>query len=141
MGAARTSGRRLPRDVIWDVAVVGIIVVFAVLAVQLHRSIAGLGDMADGIRQTGVAIQSSGRATAGEIRTQVGGAADALESVPFVGATVARRVQEAAGSSADAVERETRIDGARLVAAGRQGRANAQSTARLVGWLAFLIPT
>ena len=39
------------------------------------------------------------------------------------------------------MERESRLDGARLVDAGRQGREQATSIARPVGWLAFLIPT
>ena len=133
--------RRLPQGAVWDVAVAAAIVAFALLALQLSAAISGLGEMADGIRQTGAAIQSSGRATAKEIEGSVGGAADALQGVPFVGAEVARRVREAARRSAEAVERESRIDGARLVDAGRQGREQASTIARPVGWLAFLIPT
>jgi hypothetical protein len=39
------------------------------------------------------------------------------------------------------VERETRIDGRRLVEAGREGQSDAKRTARLLGWIAFLMPT
>lgn len=135
------TSRRLPQGVVWDFAVAGAVVVFAVLAIQLSAAVNGLGDMADGIRQTGASIQSSGHATAKEIERSVGSAADALQGVPFVGGEVARRVREAAGRSAAAVERESRIDGARLVDAGRQGDEQASKIAGLVGWFAFLVPT
>src|SRR3954471_10141493 len=108
MDPARSGARRLPPGAAWDIVVLGVIVVFAVLAVQLHRSVAGLGDMADGIRQTGVEIRAAGRTTADEIRGGIGNAADALESIPFVGSQVAGRVREAGRNSAQAVERQTR---------------------------------
>ena len=123
------------------VAVVACVALFAWLAVLLHDSVDGLGDMAVGIRDTGTAIEQSGRSTAGEIRRSIDGAADAIESVPLFGADVARRVRDVGTRSADAVERETRADGRRLVEAGRDGEREARRTARLLGWLAFLVPS
>ena len=124
-----------------DVAVVACVALFAWLAVLLHDSVDGLGDMAVGIRDTGTAIEQSGRSTAGEIRGSIDGAADAIESVPLFGGDVARRVRDVGTRSADAVERETRADGRRLVEAGRDGERDARRTARLLGWLAFLVPS
>ena len=124
-----------------DLAILGAIAVFALLAVALHSSDSGLGEMARGITQTGQAIQSGGRATAEEVRDSVGQAADALSGFPVVGGGVADRVRETASTTAEVVERETRVNGGLLVSAGRQGERDVRSTARLVGWLAFLIPT
>jgi hypothetical protein len=123
------------------VAVVALVALFAWLALLLNDSIQGLGDMAVGIRDTGTSIERSGRATSGEIRRSVDEAADAIESVPFIGGDVGRRVRQAGERSARAVENETRADGRRLVDAGRQGQSDATRTALLIGWLAFLMPT
>jgi hypothetical protein len=137
----RTRPAWLSARLAGDVAVVALVAVFAWLAVLLHDSVAGLGDMAVGIRDTGTSIEQSGRSTAKEIRRSVGGAADAIEAVPIFGGDVGRRVREAGSQSADAVERETRLDGRRLVEAGREGQSDAKRTARLLGWIAFLMPT
>jgi hypothetical protein len=126
---------------IGDLAVIVAIVGFAWLALALRDSVAELGDMATGIRDTGTAIQSSGRATSREIRDGIGQAADSLASVPLAGEDLRSRVRRTGDRTADAVERETRIDGERLAVAGRQGQRDALETARLVGWLAFLVPT
>jgi hypothetical protein len=124
-----------------DVAVAALIALFAWLALLLNDSVQGLGDMAVGIRDTGTSIESSGRGTSQEIRRSVDEAADAIESVPFIGGDAGRRVRAAGERSARAVERETRSDGRRLVDAGRQGQSDASRTALLIGWLAFLMPT
>jgi hypothetical protein len=97
--------------------------------------------MATGIKETGVAIERSGKATAGEIRVSVGRAADAVGALPIVGGSVGDAVRDTADRSADAVERETRANGRLLVESGAQGEKDVRTTARLVGWLAFLIPT
>lgn len=124
-----------------DYLVAAAIVLFAVLAISLHSSIAGLADMAVGIRQTGEEIRASGKLTADEIRSSVEGVADAVSALPLVGPGVAADVRETARRSADAVETATRENGGLLVQSGRQGEQDARSTARLVGWLAFLVPT
>ena len=124
-----------------DVLVLAAIVFFAIMALLLHNSVAGLGEMATGLKQTGAEIEQSGRATATEIRTSVGRAADAVGALPLVGGTVKDAVRDTADKSADAVERETRVNGRLLVDSGRQGEEDARTTARLVGWMAFLIPT
>ena len=123
-----------------DAVVAGALVLFAVLAIALYDSVSGLSEMARGIGDTGAAIRTSGAETANEIRTSVGRAAEAVESIPLVGSNVAGTVRDTAGTTADAVERETRINGQLLIDSGRQGERDAQATARLVGWLAFLVP-
>lgn len=124
-----------------DLAILGAIGIFALLAIALHSSIAGLGDMARGLGETGVAIRDGGKSTADEIRESVGEAADALSGFPVVGGTVADRVRATADTTAGLVERETRINGMLLIESGQQGEKDVRSTARLVAWLAFLIPT
>lgn len=117
------------------------IAVFAVFAFALHSSVSGLGEMATGIKDTGTAIERSGKLTAEEIRRSVGQAADAVGALPVVGGTVGDAVRDTADRSAAAVEREARANGRLLVESGRQGEEDVADTARLVGWLAFLIPT
>jgi hypothetical protein len=124
-----------------DYLVGAAILLFALLAIALHSSVSGLAEMGEGIAETGVAIETSGKATAKEIRESVGKAADAVGSLPVVGGNVGNAVRDTADRSADAVERETRINGRLLVASGRQGADDARATATLVGWLAFLVPT
>lgn len=124
-----------------DIAVVVLIVLFAWLGVRVHDSIAGLADMARGIQATGTSIQRSGSNAGAEIRRSVSGAADAADAVPFVGARVGSALRDTARSTSATVEREARRTGAQLTASGREGEQNALVTARLVGWLAFLIPT
>lgn len=124
-----------------DYLIAAAIVLFALLAMALHSSVSGLGEMATGIKETGVAIERSGKATAGEIRDSVGQAADAVGALPVVGGSVGDAVRDTANRSAQAVERETRANGRLLVESGAQGEADVRTTARLVGWLAFLIPT
>ena len=124
-----------------DVAVVALIVLFAWLGVQVHNSIAGLADMARGIQATGTSIQRAGVNAGGEIRRSVSGAADAAEAVPFVGGRVGSALRDTASSTSASIEREARTTGAQLRASGREGERQALATARLVGWLSFLIPT
>ncbi|HWT24747.1 MAG TPA: hypothetical protein VN213_14680 [Solirubrobacteraceae bacterium] len=124
-----------------DIAVVALIALFAWLGLRVHDSIAGLGEMAQGIEDTGTAIQRSGRVAAGDVRRSVGRAADAAESVPLVGGNVAAALRDTARTTSATIEREARATGAQLVASGRRGEEDARTTARLVGWLAFLIPT
>ena len=123
-----------------DYLVAAALVLFAALAFALHSSVSGLGEMATGIKETGVAIESSGKATAAEIRDSVGRAADAVGALPVVGGGVGDAVRDTANRSAEAVERESRVNGRLLLESGAQGERDVRTTARLVGWLAFLIP-
>jgi hypothetical protein len=134
-------GQRIPHTVLGDVAVAVLVVLFGWLALQIHNSVADLGDMARGMRDTGTAIQRSGAATADELRQSVGRAADTAEGVPIVGGDVADAVRDTGRRSADSVQRETRADGARLIESGGQGMEDTRRTARLIGWFTFLVPT
>ena len=136
----RTRPPLISAGVVADAAAVLALVLFAVLAIALHDSVSGLADMATGIRDTGTAIQASGQSTADQLSTSIDRAADTVESVPLLGGQVGGAVRDTGRTSADAVRRETRIDGARLITAGSQGARDARRTARLLGWLAFLIP-
>jgi len=133
--------RRTPGRTLGDVAVLVAVALFAWLAVQLHQSVGGLGDMARGVRDTGTAIQASGASTANELQQGVGRAADAIGGLPVVGSDAAARLRETGDTTAAAVRRETDANGARLAEAGRQGERDARTTARLIGWFAFLVPT
>jgi hypothetical protein len=124
-----------------DLVVVGLIAVFAWLGVRVHDSVAGLADMAQGIQETGTSIQRSGATAGAQVRRSVGAAAEAADQLPLVGGQVAAALRETARSTAASIERESRTTGAQLARSGRQGEDDARETARLIGWLAFLIPT
>ncbi len=135
------AGRGRRTTLAGDIAVVALILLFAWVGLKVHDSIAGLGDMAKGIQDTGTSLRETGADTGEEIRRGLGGAADAVSAVPLVGGQVADQLRRTGERSAVAVERQARASGGELEAAGRQGREDAQSTARLIGWLAFLVPT
>jgi hypothetical protein len=124
-----------------DLAVVGLILLFAWLGLRVHDSVAGLADMAQGIQDTGTSIQRSGASAAAEVRRSVGGAADAADQLPLVGPQVGDALRDTARSTASSIERESRATGAELAEAGREGAGDARETAWLAGWLAFLVPT
>ena len=131
----------MTREQLGDAAVLVLIVLFAWLGLRVHDSIGGLEDMARGIEQTGASIQRSGDTAAAEIRRGVGNAASATDQLPIVGPQVGDTLRETAESTAATVQREAQATGAELSASGRQGADDARATARLVGWLAFLVPT
>jgi hypothetical protein len=135
------SIRRLPAQQAAELAAGLAILLFAWLGLQVHDSIAGLGDMAKGIKETGTEIERSGAVTSKEIRSGVGDAASAIGALPIVGGQAAATLRRTADNTAAAVEKESRASGRRLVLAGAQGEEDARDTAALVGWLAFLIPT
>jgi hypothetical protein len=124
-----------------DIAVAAAIVLFAVLALQLRDSMLGLGEMADGIRETGVAIEQSGRETGAELRRSFDVAAGSIGSLPIVGPDAAQALREAADSTAQSLEEETSASGQELIQAGRDGESSARASARAFGWLVFLVPT
>jgi hypothetical protein len=124
-----------------DLAVFALIVLFAVLAVQLHDSVAGLAGMGRGIREAGTAMDRAGLETGTEIRQGIGGAAGTLEGLPLVGPEAAARLRAAADGTAVAVEKHASRAGQDLIDAGRAGEREARTTATLVGWFAFLVPS
>ena len=124
-----------------DVVVVLLIVLFAWIGTRLHDSVAGLGAMARGIEQTGTSIRDTGRTTGAEIRRGFGNAADIVAGAPLVGDSLADSLRSTGERSAEAVVEQARRSGVELEEAGRRGREEIESTATLVGWLGFLIPT
>ena len=126
---------------IGDVVVVLLIVLFAWVGLRLHDSIAGLGDMARGIQETGTTIRESGESTGAEIRDGLGGAADTISGAPLIGDQLAQELRATGDRSAATVEAQARRAGGELERVGRQGREDAEATAKLVGWMAFLVPT
>jgi len=130
----------IDRERLADIAVVALIVLFAWLGLRVHDSVAGLADMAKGIEHTGASIQRSGGAAAAEVRRGVGRAAAATDRLPIVGPQVGDALRDTASSTAASIEHEAKATGAELARSGREGADDADATAVLVGWLAFLVP-
>ena len=95
-----------------------LIAAFAWLGLKVHDSVAELAGLGRGVRDAGAAVDATAT-----------GAADAVRGVPLVG-----------GAAADALRDVGADQARRLDEAGRAGEEQALETARLLGWMAFLVP-
>jgi hypothetical protein len=134
-------GRGRTATIAGDVAVVVLVAVFAWAGVKVHDAVAELASLGRDVRAAGDSVEGGARDAGGAIRTGLGGAADALDGAPLVGAAVGDALRRAGESSAAAVERRGAASARRLQARGRAAERRALATARLLGWLAFLVPT
>jgi hypothetical protein len=135
-----TMPRPRARTIGGDVALVLLLVVFAWLGARVHDSIAELGALGRGVRDAGATIQSSGRDAATGVRSGVGSAADQAARVPLVGDEVSDALRSGGDEAARAIEEPAVRAGGEIAASGRAGEQQALRTARLVGWVMFLVP-
>jgi hypothetical protein len=124
-----------------DLATLLLIAVFAGLGLTVHDTVAQLASLGRGVEEAGAAVDGSARAAAGALRDGFGDAAAASESAPVVGGQVAEALRSAGEAAAGPVEREGTARARELTEAGRAGERQALETARLLGWLTFLVPT
>jgi hypothetical protein len=124
-----------------DVATLLLIAIFAWLGLAVHDTVAELASLGRGVQEAGTAVEGTARDAAGALRDGFGRAAGATEGAPVVGGQVAEALRSAGEAAAGPVEREGTARGQELVQAGREGEQQALETARLLGWLFFLVPT
>jgi hypothetical protein len=136
-----SRGRGRTATIAGDLAVVVLVALFAWAGVKVHDAVAELASLGRDVRAAGDSVQGGARDAGGAIRTGLGGAADAIDGAPLVGAPVGDALRRAGESSAAAVERRGNASARRLQARGRAAERRALATARLLGWLAFLVPT
>jgi hypothetical protein len=114
-----TSPARRRRAVLADVAVVVAVIGFVAVAWWLHRAVAEVAVLADGVEEAGLSVQGS-----------FDQAADTVRGVPLIGGELARALQ-AAG----------RDTGGRVAELGVEGRRTVERTARTVAVVTFMVPT
>jgi hypothetical protein len=136
-----TLPRRRRAAILGDLAVIALIAVFAWLGLRVYDSVASLASIGREVQATGRSVDASAREAAGAVRGGFGEAADTLDGVPLVGEQVAEALRSAGNTTAAPLERQGRQSGGQLAAVGREAEAQTLRTARVLGWVTFLMPT
>lgn len=124
-----------------DWLVVGLLVVFLILGIAVRGAVNGLGDMGQGIKDTGEQLRISGKATAKQISDAFGAAGDAAGALPVLGSGLADELRKTGAANATALQTQAVATGNELVASGQSGIDNARRIAWLSGLLVFLVPS
>jgi hypothetical protein len=132
--------RRRTATVLGDVAVVALLVAFAVLGKVVHDSVADLTSLGRGVREAGTTIGRSASDTAGAVRGGLDRAAGAVQGAPIVGGPVAEGLRDGAAQATGTLEREGRRAGADVAAVGAEGERRVRDAAVVLGWSTFLVP-
>lgn len=110
---------RRTATIVRDLVVLGLVILFAWVAMGVHDRIADLGALGRGVQDAGSAIDNG-----------FGSAAGAVDGVPIVGGQLAEGLRAAGKGS-----------GGNVAAAGREGEQVTDDLATYVGWVVFLMPT
>ena len=100
-------------------SVLVLIAFFAWAGVKVHDSVAGLNNLSRGVQSAGTSVQSG-----------FADVASAVSSIPIVGSQLSDGLTQAGGAT-----------GGNVVEAGRAGERAVNDTARILGWVTFLLPT
>jgi hypothetical protein len=124
-----------------DVAVLAAVLVLAWSGLKVHDAIAGLAGLGTGMQDAGRSLSTTAGRLAGGVRGGFGSAADAAGAAPVVGGDMADALRKAGSDAAAPIQGNANLQARRLVSAGADVRRQALSTANLLGWLIFLVPT
>lgn len=124
-----------------DAAVVLAVLLFAWAGLKVHDAVARLAGIGDGLRQSGRSLAAGADDLAGGIRGGFDSAADAAGGAPLIGGDIAAALRNAGNSAATPIRSRAGAEARTLAATGDDLRDQALSTATLLGWLTFLIPT
>ena len=102
-----------------DVAAVLLIVLFAWAGLKVHGTVTDLNTISRGVQDAGTSVQ-----------TGFADVASAVSSVPLVGGQLQEGLAKAGGAT-----------GGNVVEAGKAGEQAVDDTARILGWVTFLLPT
>jgi hypothetical protein len=102
-----------------DIAVVGLLVLFASFGLAVHGAVDSLAVLGTGVRDGGTSVQRG-----------FGSGAEQVKGVPLVG-----------GSLADALQGAGRQSGGRVAALGRRGEEDVHRLALILGLVVFALPT
>jgi hypothetical protein len=129
------------RTVAGDLAVLALLIVFALLGNRVHDAVAALAGVGRSIQDSGRAVAATTRDTAGAIDNAFTGAAGSVQGLPLVGGDLATALRQAPRSASDSIRRTGEDQGAEIVRLGVQEEKHTYRLANLVGWLTFLLPS
>jgi hypothetical protein len=124
-----------------DVAVVLAVLLLGWAGLKVHDAIAELAGIGRGLEDSGRSLTQGANQLAGGIRGGFDAAANAAGGAPVVGGDIANALRNAGRSAAAPIQGRAGAEGRTLSRTGADVRRQTLSTARLVGWLTFLIPT
>lgn len=136
-----TVPRRRAQTIAGDAAVVVLVLLFAWLGVKVHDSVAELRSLGQGLADAGGAVQQTSKDAGGAIRSGFDTAAGAVGGAPVVGGAVSDALRDGGNAAAGSVEKPGAAAGGQVVDTGRAAERKTLSTAKLLGWLTFLVPT
>jgi hypothetical protein len=124
-----------------DAAVLAAIILLAWCGVKVHDAVAELGDVGTGIADSGRSLSAGAGQLAGGVRGAFDSAASAASGAPVVGGGIATALRNAGNDAAAPLQGRANVEARKLQSTGAELHRQALSTARLLGWLIFLIPT
>ncbi|HEY7074970.1 MAG TPA: hypothetical protein VH418_06365 [Solirubrobacteraceae bacterium] len=124
-----------------DLAVLAAILVLAWSGLQVHDAIAQLAGLGTGMQDAGRSLSGTAGQLADGVRGGFATAADAAGAAPVVGPDIAAALRRAGADTAAPIQGSANVQARRLVSSGADVRREALSTANLLGWLIFLVPT
>jgi hypothetical protein len=123
-----------------DLTVVLLLALFAWAGVKVHDGIAELAGIGRGIEQSGRGISATAHDATGAVRNGFDSAGGAVGGLPLLGDRIKDALQNAGRDATQPVDSATDAQARRLVALGREQERQTYRLAKLVGWLAFLVP-
>src|SRR5919107_5049705 len=113
-----TAPGQLRATIARDLLVLALLVLFAILALDVHDAVDELAEIPRGVESAG-----------GSVRDALHTAADGVGSLPVVGGQLGDALRSAGDGATE-----------QAVAAGRDGQERVHELARTLGWLTFVIP-
>jgi hypothetical protein len=110
---------RRTRTIAGDVIVVLLIALFAWSGVKVHDTVTDLNSISRGVQDAGTSVQSG-----------FANVAKTVGSIPIVG-----------GALSDSLGSAGQATGGNVVTAGKEGEQAVNDTARVLGWVTFVLPT
>ncbi len=107
------------RTIAFDLIVVLLITLFAWSGLKVHSTVQDLNSISRGVQEAGTSVQTGFADVAG-----------AVGQIPLVGSALS-----------DSLGTAGKATGGNVLAAGRQGEEAVNDTARVLGWVTFLLPT
>ncbi|HET6547009.1 MAG TPA: hypothetical protein VFG79_01045 [Solirubrobacter sp.] len=134
------SSRGAARTLAGDLTVVVLLCLFAWLGLKVHDAIAELAVVGRGIQDSGRALATTTRDTAGAVDGAFSGAAGQVEGLPLVGGDLAAALRDAPKGATGPLRENGDEQGARIVRLGAEQVRRTNQLAELLGWLTFLPP-
>lgn len=132
--------RRRTATLAGDLAVVALVVLFAVLGKLVHDAVFEMTTLGRGVQDAGMTLDDSTRDAVGAVRGGLDRAAGAVQGAPVIGGPVADGLRGGAAEATRGIEREATQAATDVIAVGREGEQRVVEAANVLGWTTFLVP-